>query len=303
MNIGESNHSRSRDARALHGHNKKYSSQIPRESAGFKVAQSENFGLMVVPIVRLLSLANQLCAIGKRVTLTFLEGESGAMGYLDRLGFFDHLSPNAIALPSRPLISGAKTHFGGNSSVVEIEAIRIGHNVETLPNRLEAAINSACCARTDVQLLAKSAWQIFSELVGNIELHSQSQLDGYAALQVYRNGNALQVTVSDSGVGIMETLRPALKELYPEHTAKTDVDLLVEVFRQGLSRDGHGHGCGLRTCAEKAIRFRAELDVRLPRQRVLLVPGVGGYRPNTAYCADNLPLLRGTHIAFKFELT
>src|ERR1700690_2162865 len=46
MNICESNHSRSRDARALHGHNKKYSSQIPRESAGFKVAQSENFGLV-----------------------------------------------------------------------------------------------------------------------------------------------------------------------------------------------------------------------------------------------------------------
>jgi hypothetical protein len=45
MNICESNHSRSRDARALHGHNKKYFSQIPRESAGFKVAQSENFGL------------------------------------------------------------------------------------------------------------------------------------------------------------------------------------------------------------------------------------------------------------------
>src|ERR1700691_2957444 len=45
MNICESNHSRSRDARALHGHNQKYSSQIPRESAGFKVAQSENFGL------------------------------------------------------------------------------------------------------------------------------------------------------------------------------------------------------------------------------------------------------------------
>ena len=31
--------------RALHGHSQKFSSQIPRESAGFKVAQSENFGL------------------------------------------------------------------------------------------------------------------------------------------------------------------------------------------------------------------------------------------------------------------
>ena len=67
--------------------------------------------LMVVPIVRMLSLANQLCAIGKRVTLTFLEGEAGAMGYLDRIGFFDYLSPDAIVLPSCPLFSGANMHF------------------------------------------------------------------------------------------------------------------------------------------------------------------------------------------------
>jgi hypothetical protein len=29
----------------LHGHNKKYFRQIPRESEGFKVTQNENFGL------------------------------------------------------------------------------------------------------------------------------------------------------------------------------------------------------------------------------------------------------------------
>ena len=32
-------------SRGLHGHNKKYFRQIPRESAGFKVTQNENFGL------------------------------------------------------------------------------------------------------------------------------------------------------------------------------------------------------------------------------------------------------------------
>ena len=75
-----------------------------------------------------------------------------------------------------------------------------------------------------------------------------------------------------------------------------------------------GKVCPRRTRPRARLRFEdmcrkgdpvpcAELDVRLPRQRVLLVPGDGGYRPSTAYCADNLPLLRGTHIAFKFELT
>ena len=32
-------------SRRLHGHNKKYFRQIPRESAGFKVTQNENFDL------------------------------------------------------------------------------------------------------------------------------------------------------------------------------------------------------------------------------------------------------------------
>jgi hypothetical protein len=32
-------------SRGSHGHNKKYFRQIPRESAGFKVTQNENFGL------------------------------------------------------------------------------------------------------------------------------------------------------------------------------------------------------------------------------------------------------------------
>jgi hypothetical protein len=102
----------------------------------------------------------------------------------------------------------------------------------------------------------------------------------------------------------METLRPGLRKQSPHHAAKSDVELLVEVFRQGISRYGPntGRGCGLKLCAERAIKFHAELDVRLGRQRVRLSPGDGGYRPNLAYCSEGLPLLKGTHISFAFEL-
>jgi hypothetical protein len=260
--------------------------------------------LMVVAIIRLLSLANQLCLSSKRVTLDFRAGENGAMGYLNRIGFFDQLSGDANILPYWPLQSGAVRHFGANSSVVEIAAIGKKHNVKRLPNRLAQAVTSACSARADVTALANSAWQIFSELIDNIEEHSRSAIGGYAALQVYPGGNALQVAVSDSGIGIMETLRPALKKQSPHYAEMSDVDLLVEVFRQGVSRYGPdtGRGCGLKSCAERAIRFHAELDVRLGRQRVRLSPGDGGYRPNLAFCSVGLPLLKGTHISFVFEL-
>ena len=164
----------------------------------------------------------------------------------------------ALRTPARSL------HFGANSGVVEIAAIGNDRDIKQLPNRLAQAVTCACAARLDVTMLANSAWQIFSELIDNIAEHSSSVLDGYAALQVYRGGNALQVAVSDSGVGIMETLRPGLRRQSPRYAKMSDVELLVEVFRQGISRHSPdtGRGCGLKSCAERAIKFRAELDVR-----------------------------------------
>ena len=117
--------------------------------------------LMVVPIVRLLSRQPTLLDT-KCVTLDFRAGEDGAMGYLNRIGFFDHLSDDADVLPYRPLQSGAQLHFGGNSGVVEIAAIGNDRDVKQLPNRLAQALTSACTARPDVKTLANSAWQIFS---------------------------------------------------------------------------------------------------------------------------------------------
>ena len=110
--------------------------------------------------------------------------------------------------------------------------------------------------------LEGAAWTIFAELIDNVFSHSQTQLDGYAVLQPrtlfglpipvfyrqqflpsqlihpnheYRGGKMLQVAVSDSGLGIMETLRPALNSEAPSppnlHAFLTgffSVELLVE---------------------------------------------------------------------------
>jgi hypothetical protein len=48
----------------------------------------------------------------------------------------------------------------------------------------------------------------------------------------------LLVAVSDSGLGIMQTLRPALSAEFSNLVGLSDTDLLVEVFREGLSRHG-----------------------------------------------------------------
>lgn len=258
--------------------------------------------IMVDGAIRLLSLANQLSASTRRVHMNFDEGEAGTMGYLNRMGFFDHLAPAVEVIPSRPFFSGAKLHRGSNSLLVEIARINKDARDYDLPTRLTKVISHACNSRADVDELTGAAWTIFAELIDNIFEHSGTELDGYAALQVYSGGNRLSVAVSDSGLGIMQTLRPTIGAEFPKLADLSDIDLLVEVFRQGISRHGADRGCGLKGCAAKAIKFDAILDVRLPNQRVLLRPARGTYEPNRAYCYEGLPLLWGTHIAFAFKL-
>lgn len=258
--------------------------------------------LMTDAAVRLLSLFNQLDCATRRVVVEFEEDENGVLGYLGRAGFFESLSTNVEVIPRRPSYPVALRRRGRNPGLVEVERIDRKCRDGTLLNRLTSAIARACSRRQDVAELQGAAWTILAELIDNVFSHSETPLDGFAALQVYRRGNCLKVAVSDSGLGLLETLRPALRKEGSRLAKLTDIDLLVEVFRQGVSRHGASRGCGLKGCADKAIKFRAELDVRLPKVRVLLVSGAGGYKPNTAFCYSGLPLIWGTHISFTLAL-
>jgi len=258
--------------------------------------------LMIDAAIRLLSLANQLAFTTCRVRLDFEEGETGTMGYLNRMGFFDHLALPIDVTPYRPTYSGAELYRGGNTGLVEIARINKNARDQKLPTRLTEALMRSCGQRADAAELEGAAWTIFAELIDNVFSHSQTPLDGYAALQSYQGGERMTVAVSDSGLGIMQTLRPSLQSGFPRLVGLSDVELLVEVFRQGLSRHGADRGCGLKGSAAKAMKFHAELDVRLPNQRVLLTPARGAYQANTAHCYDQLPLIWGTHIVFVFSL-
>ena len=224
------------------------------------------------------------------------------MGYLNRMGFFEALSNQVEVHPYWPQASKAKRYRGTNSDLVEIARISPVSIDKNLPSRLTDTLIRACIRRSDVKSLEHAAYTVFAELIQNIYDHSATDLEGYAALQLYRNRNSLRVAVSDSGVGITETLRPALDAHAPSLRHLSDIELLAEVFRQGISRHGADRGCGLRGSARQALKFHAQLDVRLPKCRVLLIPSPDGYRRSTAYCYNNLPQLWGTHIAFQFSL-
>lgn len=262
--------------------------------------------LKIGACVRFLSLVNQLVFRGSQIEISFDEGATGAMGYLSRMGFFENLSPAVSVKPERPDITGRAIYGGGNASLVEIVALSVGKRDQKLPQKLGDTVSRSHSNRKKGELLGDAMFTLFSELIGNVYDHSGSTLDGYAALQRYAPRGrppVVEVAVSDSGVGILATLRPALIKLGHIYADLDDADLLYKAISEGVSKNGPTHGCGLRISAHKALKFGANLEIRLPECRMNLVPKVTGYRQEAmAYGCDGLPHIDGTHLCFDFRL-
>jgi len=260
----------------------------PHESSDNEIqfAFPENCKVMVDSGIRILSLANQLSLATKRVRLVFQEGEPGTMGYLNRMGFFDHLSPGIEVQPDRPAVSGAALFRGHSVGVVEIEPISPDSSDSGLPTRLSDALQRSVSDPDKAKQVGNAAFTVFAELIQNIHYHAETPINGFAALQRFPQSDKVKVAVSDSGKGILDTLRPSLASLNPRLTRLSDTDIVVEAFRTGLSRHGLGRGCGLKASADHALKYKAELDVRLPKCRVHLEPSPDGYQAHLARCSD-----------------
>jgi hypothetical protein len=260
--------------------------------------------LMVDAGARLLSVSNQLSRCTKRVILDFEAGLLGTMGYLNRMGFFDTLDQQVEVLPARPAISGALVHGGGNRNLVEFKALNPKTVDKELPGRLADSLKNSLPSRmTNGNQLGDAAFTIFSELIQNVYRHSETKFDGYAALQLYRGGKRkVQVSVSDSGLGIMKTLRPSLKRYFPALANKSDPDLLIEMVSKGVSRFGPDNGCGIHLCARKALSLNASMEIRMPNSRVVFMPSSDRRYLGIVSHAEGLPLIWGTHICLNFQL-
>jgi hypothetical protein len=260
--------------------------------------------VMVDAGTRLLSVANQLNRCTKRVVLDFADGPAGAMGYLNRMGFFDMLDKQIEVLPERPAISGVAIYGGGNRNLVEFCRLNPDTIDKELPGRFADSLkNSLPPSVKNSEQLGDAAFTIFSELIQNVYRHSETKLDGYATLQLYRGrARYVQVSVSDSGLGLMETLRPALKTHFPALEKAGDATLLIEMVSNGISRFGRDNGCGINLCARKALSLNASMEIRMPRSRVVFTrAGDQRYLGIVSY-NEGLPLVWGTHICLNFQV-
>lgn len=258
--------------------------------------------MMVDAAVRLLSLANQLMSERIPVTIIFENELNGVMSYLNRANFFTLLSERVRVLPARPDPAYAKRYQGQNRNLVEFKSIGFNYSdhVASTPRQLADTLEVALEARPDRASLSSAAYTIFAELITNVHDHSQTILDGFAALQVYPQGKKVQVVVSDSGIGLLETLRPKLLTLTSKHF--TDTELIRALFCDNLDWDKKEKGMGLSQCARTALKYKGSVGIRLGTYGVKLKPSLLGYEANDIQYQQDLFLLKGTHICFSFPL-
>lgn len=191
---------------------------------------------------------------------------------------------------------------GNSNAIVEFGAVDPKQRNKELINQL----SDRFVFQSDFRYEA-AASTVFSELIGNIKEHSESPIAGFAALQKYEGRRKhIQTVVSDSGLGIAETLRPSLKEHHPHlyklhknSNIESDIDLVVATMSKGeISRLGKGRGMGFKSSREQAMKFNAQLSVRQERFSLDFK-----YKNGELVGVNktlNLPKILGTHICFDF---
>ncbi|MDF2446481.1 MAG: ATP-binding protein [Moraxellaceae bacterium] len=264
----------------------------------------KNCKLLLEAMARLLALVNQLAFDGRTVKVDF-SGCRGTLSFLNRIGFIDKLNSAVDVLPERPKVSAAKRYEGNSDATLEICEIVPANPDREIPKKLKNKfVSFAGDQYTD------AAFTIISELFGNVCEHSDTPIPGFVALQRYSHRKRhLQTVVSDSGKGIVGTLRPALEKYYPKvfekldfSDPKTEVRLLQQVLRKGkLSQTGEsGRGLGLSQSQNYALRYSATISVRQETFELKLF-----YKNNSFSSAQSkvgMPRIMGTHVCFDFIL-
>lgn len=272
------------------------------ETVVFVIPQECKF--LLEAMARLLALINQLSLSGRTVKVDF-SGCSNTLSFFNRIGFIDKLNSSVHVIPDRPKVSAAKQYEGNSDGTLEICEISPESRDNEIPKKLKDKFVSFAGSQ-----YADAAFTIISELFENVCEHSETKIPGFAALQRYSYPRPhLQTVVSDSGKGIVGTLRPALEKFYPTvfekldfNDPKTEVKLLQKVLRKGqLSQTGEtGRGLGLSQSQNYALRYSATISVRQETFELKLF-----YKNNSFFHAKSrvgMPKIMGTHVCFDFIL-
>jgi hypothetical protein len=245
-----------------------------RKSITFSIPAKASLPLET--IVRLLNVSNQFSSLGFKIKLKFLGKESNAMGYCDRMGLFELLQEKVIVEPKPPKKSRRSLFQNSNGSLVELEIVNANTLNKLLPQKLAETIVNHLDDIDGVnkKQLVKIYRTIFSELTNNIYEHSKTNLDGFVGMQLYKKGlrPRAELIICDSGLGLLETIRPSLKLHNKKYKDYSDAELVAEMLTVGISSKDPavGGGNGIETCFRHASKMNSDLTIRLSEQQYRL---------------------------------
>lgn len=269
----------------------------------------EKCSLMLISISRLLALLNQLALAKKQVSVD-LTNCSSTQSFLDRAGFFELLDESISVLPFRPKTSNsrAEKYKGGSETLVEFGEIAPGSTKEQLRS-LIVQLGKRFVSHTSDKY-HQVIMTVFGEMIQNVKEHSSSEISGFAALQKYSPPNSamhIQTVISDSGKGVVNTLRetltanhPNLAKKFPDNGIESDIALVEHVFSKGeVSRKSEeGRGLGFKSSREHAAKQSAILIIRQEHFSIELTYK-SGKLIDTNVLRD-LISIQGTHLCFDF---
>ena len=182
---------------------------------------------------------------------------------MQSLGLFDALKEYGIEVDDRDVYAG---HDG--KTILPITRFKTSADAADVTNRAFDRLQSAHVGAAN---LTPVVTELFSELALNAVQHGQSEVGAFGCVQFYESerGSRFTCTVSDGGIGVLESLKgnEALRS-----RVNYDWDALELAVRERVSGTGDPHrGIGLYGVSE---------DVRRPGRSLLLHSGTGSLEVN-----------------------
>lgn len=217
-------------------------------------------------LIRLLNVANQLDSQDIKVTLKFSGKTNNLLGYCNAIGFFECLSSSVLIKSDKTWDKSIKVKATGGNYVSIHQVSGPAHD-KSLPDKLADKITSSIpnISQENRKALYIQFFSLFSELTRNVCEHSQTELSGFAALQAYGGANSrAEIVVCDSGIGLLESLKPSLNTHNKAYEGYSDLQLIKKMLTTGISsKPGDLGGNGLCTCFNHARATNSDMHIRL----------------------------------------
>jgi hypothetical protein len=189
----------------------------------------------------------------------YLSGE-GACAYLPTAGFLKVI-PDGVRV-THPFgdanLAWREALLGHDSALLELTPLATYPAVDDVLHKLRYVLRKRLkYQKREANLITMA----FSEICNNILDHSQSAVDGLAAMQVFRsqNGRFLQFVVGDMGLGIKTTLtrNPAFAHITSDPDA-----IFASVSPNASEFNDVLHGNGLPAMLELCAQYKGSVHIR-----------------------------------------